>query len=76
MAPIDGPIELILKMCNPQTISKNIFKFQPSKASGLGGVRLKRQKSAAVLYKYRLDILAAHAASIASNKKGAWITNR
>ena len=26
MAPKDGLIELILKMCNPQTISNNIFK--------------------------------------------------
>ena len=57
MSPIDGAISMKIDINHPQTISNNISKDQPSKASGLGGVRLKRQKSAAVLYKYRYGML-------------------
>ena len=53
MAPIDGGIGLKLKICNAYTSDVNIFKAQPSKVSGLGGVALQRSKSAPILYKYR-----------------------
>ena len=53
MAPIDGPIQLISEICIPHIIDDNILKFQPSMASGLGGVCPQRSKSPALLYKYR-----------------------
>ena len=54
MAPIDGAIGLKLEICNAYTSDVNISKAQPSKASGLGGVRSPRSKSAPILYKYKL----------------------
>ena len=54
MAPIDGAICLKLEICNAYTSDVNIFKAQPSKVSGLGGVALQRSKSAPILYKYKL----------------------
>ena len=56
MAPIDGPICTKINMCTLHTISNNISEFQPSKASGLGGVWSQSWKSPALLYKYRLWI--------------------
>ena len=59
MAPIDGAIGMKININHPQTTDVNIFKAQPSKASGLGGVVFLRSKSAPTLYKYRF--LAKHA---------------
>ena len=53
MAPIDGAIGMKINLDLPQTTDVNISKAQPSKASGLGGVRGLRSKSAPILYKYR-----------------------
>ena len=53
MAPIDGAIGMKININHPQTTDVNISKAQPSKASGLGGVRGLRSKSAPILYKYR-----------------------
>ena len=53
MAPIDGAIGMKIDINLPQTTDVNISKAQPSKASGLGGVRCLRSKSATILYKYR-----------------------
>ena len=53
MAPIDGAIGMKININHPQTTDVNISKAQPSKASGLGGVRFLRSKSAPILYKYR-----------------------
>ena len=53
MAPIDGAIGMKININHPQTTDVNISKAQPSKASGLGGVRCLRSKSAPTLYKYR-----------------------
>ena len=54
MAPIDGAIAMKINLDLPQTTDVNISKAQPSKVSGLGGVRCLRSKSAPILYKYRL----------------------
>ena len=54
MAPIDGAIGMKIDINLPQTTDVNISKAQPSKASGLGGVRCLRSKSAPILYKYKL----------------------
>ena len=54
MAPIDGAIGMKIDINLPQTTDVNISKAQPSKASGLGGVRGLRSKSAPTLYKYKL----------------------
>ena len=54
MAPIDGAIGMKININHPQTTDVNISKAQPSKASGLGGVRFLRSKSAPILYKYKL----------------------
>ena len=54
MAPIDGAIGMKININIPQTTDVNISKAQPSKASGLGGVRPPRSKSAPTLYKYKL----------------------
>ena len=40
MSPIDGPIGLKMNINLPQAYSDNISGVQPSKANGLGGVRL------------------------------------
>ena len=53
MAPLDGAIGMKINLDLPQTTDVNISKAQPSKASGLGGVRCLRSKSAPTLYKYR-----------------------
>ena len=53
MAPIDGAIGMKININHPQTTDVNISKAQPSKASGLGGVRSPRSKCAPILYKYR-----------------------
>ena len=53
MAPIDGAIAMQIDINLPQTTDVNISKAQPSKASGLGGVRGLRSKSAPILFKYR-----------------------
>ena len=53
MAPIDGAIGMKIDINLPQTTDVNISEAQPSKASGLGGVRCLRSKSAPILYKYR-----------------------
>ena len=53
MAPIDGAIGMKINLDLPQTTDVNISKAQPSKASGLGGVRPPSSKSATTLYKYR-----------------------
>ena len=55
MAPIDGAIGMKIDINLPQTTDVNISKAQPSKASGLGGVRGLRSKSAPTLYKYSID---------------------
>ena len=57
MAPIDGAIGMKIDINLPQTTDVNISKAQPSKASGLGGVRCLRSKSAPILYKYRYSNL-------------------
>ena len=57
MAPIDGAIDMKIKICNAYTSDVNISKAQPSKASSLGGVALQRSKSAPIFYKYRLQAL-------------------
>ena len=49
MAPIDGAIGMKIDINLPQTTDVNISKVQPSKASGLGGVRCLRSKSAPIL---------------------------
>ena len=54
MAPIDGAIGMKININTAQTTDVNISKAQPSKASGLGGVRPPSSKSATTLYKYRL----------------------
>ena len=54
MAPIDGAIGMKIDINLPQTTDVNISKAQPSKASGLGGVRSPRSKCAPILYKYKL----------------------
>ena len=54
MAPIDGAIGMKININTAQTTDVNISKAQPSKASGLGGVRPPSSKSATILYKYRL----------------------
>ena len=72
MAPIDGAIGMKININHPQTTDVNISKAQPSKASGLGGVRFLRSKSAPILYKYRLykkDIREAHRANIQQKSK-------
>ena len=43
MAPIDGAISMKINLDLPQTTDVNISKAQPSKASGLGGVRCLKQ---------------------------------
>ena len=53
MSPIDGAISMKININHPQTISNNISKDQPSKASGLGGVASQRSKSPALLYHSR-----------------------
>ena len=53
MAPIDGPIWLISEICTLLTFNRNISKFQPSKANGLGGVHGISHARPAILYKYR-----------------------
>ena len=40
MSPIDGAIGLKMNINHPQTYSDNTSEVQPSKANGLGGVRL------------------------------------
>ena len=40
MSPIDGAIGLKMNINRPQTYSENMSEAQPSKANGLGGVRL------------------------------------
>ena len=55
MAPIDGAIGMKIDINLPQTTDVNISEAQPSKASGLGGVRCLRSKSAPILYKYKLN---------------------
>ena len=55
MAPIDGAIGMKINLDLPQTTDVNISKAQPSKVSGLGGVRCLRSKSAPILYKYRFQ---------------------
>ena len=55
MAPIDGAIGMKIDINLPQTTDVNISKAQPSKASGLGGVRCLRSKSA---LSNRAEILA------------------
>ena len=55
MAPIDGAIGMKININHPQTTDVNISKAQPSKASGLGGVRSPRSKCAPILYKYRFQ---------------------
>ena len=54
MAPIDGAIGMKINLDLPQTTDVNISEAQPSKASGLGGVRCLRSKSAPILYKYKM----------------------
>ena len=54
MAPIDGAIGMKININTAQTTDVNISKAQPSKASGLGGVRcVPKVKNAPTLYKYR-----------------------
>ena len=53
MAPIDGAIGMKIDINLPQTTDVNISEAQPSKTSGLEGVRGLRSKSAPILYKYR-----------------------
>ena len=53
MAPIDGAIGMKIDINHPQTTDVNIPEAQPSKASGLEGVRGLRSKSAPTLYKDR-----------------------
>ena len=53
MPTIDGAIGMKIDINLPQTTDVNISEAQPSKASGLGGVRCLRSKSAPILYKYR-----------------------
>ena len=52
MAPIDGAIGMKININTAQTTDVNISKAQPSKASGLGGVRPPSSKSATTLYNY------------------------
>ena len=59
MAPIDGAIGMKININLPQTTDVNISKAQPCKASGLGGVRFLRSKSATTLYKYSLKLGAS-----------------
>ena len=54
MAPLDGAIGMKINLDLPQTTDDHISKAQPSKVSGLGGVRCLRSKSAPILYKYKL----------------------
>ena len=54
MAPIDGAIGMKININTAQTTDVNISKAQPSKASGLGGVRPPSSKRATTLYKYKL----------------------
>ena len=49
MSPIDGPIVLVSEIYLAHTSDVNISEAQPSKASGLGGVRSLRSKSAPTL---------------------------
>ena len=67
MAPIDGAIGMKININTAQTTDVNISKAQPSKASGLGGVRPPSSKSATTLYKYRL--LAAFGSSLPARLK-------
>ena len=53
MAPIDGAIGMKIDINLPQTTDVKISNAQPA-ASGLGGVRGLRSKSAPTLYKYKL----------------------
>ena len=55
MAPIDGAIGMKIDINLPQTTDVNISEAQPSKTSGLEGVRGLRSKSAPILYKYRFS---------------------
>ena len=55
MAPLDGAIGMKINLDLPQTTDANISKAQPSKVSGLGGVRCLRSKSAPILSIYYLD---------------------
>ena len=57
MAPIDGAIGLKLNICNAYTTDVNISKGQPSKASGLGGVRSPRSKCAPIYYLDKIESL-------------------
>ena len=52
MAPIDDAMGMKININHPQTTDVNISEAQPSKASGLGGVRGLRSKSAPTLYEY------------------------
>ena len=52
MSPIDGPIVLVSEIYLARTSDVNISEAQPSKTSGLEGVRGLRSKSAPTLYKY------------------------
>ena len=57
MAPTDGTNGMKINLDLPQTTDVNISKAQPSKVSGLGGVRCFRSKSAPIYYIDKIESL-------------------